>query len=133
MLQLRDAQIMRALHAEAGDDQFEIWSEYDLERMKRMDAYLGLRGSHNVSEMSGLDGERQQAWGRIYGTPVHMKQRLNHTRWCVLRWPTPAMAQLAGMNTDAFEDFYFDVCTLDYSVMAEAADKLVAAMNATDT
>jgi aminopeptidase len=129
---LRDAQIMRALHAEAGDDQFEIWSEYDLERMKRMDAYLGLRGSHNVSEMSGLDGERQQAWGRIYGTPVHMKQRLNHTRWCVLRWPTPAMAQLAGMNTDAFEDFYFDVCTLDYSVMAEAADKLVAAMNATD-
>lgn len=129
---LRDAQIMRALLDEAKDNQFEIWSEYDLERMKRMDAYLGLRGSHNVSEMSGLDADRQQAFGRIYGTPVHMKQRLNHTRWCVLRWPTPAMAQLAGMNTEAFEDFYFDVCTLDYSVMAEAADKLVAAMNATE-
>ncbi|MDP7005966.1 MAG: aminopeptidase [Phycisphaerales bacterium] len=129
---IRDAQIMRALHDDASDAQFEIWSEYDLERMKRMDAYLGMRGSHNVSEMSGLDSERQQAWGRIYGTPVHMKQRLNHTRWCVLRWPTPAMAQLAGMNTSAFEDFYFDVCTLDYSLMAEAANKLVESMENTD-
>ena len=24
------------------------------------------------------------------------------------------MAQLAGMSTEAFEDLYFDVCTLDY-------------------
>lgn len=129
---IRDAQIMRALHDGASDETYEIWSEYDLERMKRMDAYLGMRGSHNVSEMSGLDSLRQQAWGRIYGTPVHMQQRLNHTRWCVLRWPTPGMAQLAGMNTSAFEDFYFDVCTLDYSLMAEAADNLVAVMNATE-
>jgi len=129
---IRDTQIMRAMLWEASDTQFEIWSEYDLERMKRMDVYLGLRGSHNVSEMSGLDGERQQSYGRIYGTPVHMKQRLNHTRWCVLRWPTPAMAQLAGMNTSAFEEFYFNVCTLDYSLMAEAAEKLVDVMNATD-
>ena len=129
---IRDAQIMRALHENASDAQYEVWSDYDLERMKRMDAYLGMRGSHNVSEMSGLDAQRQQAWGRIYGTPVHMKQRLNHTRWCVLRWPTPGMAQLAGMNTSTFEKFYFNVCTLDYSLMAEAAEKLVDVMNATD-
>ncbi len=129
---IRDAQIMRALHDDAQDAQYEMWSEYDLERMKRMDAYLGMRGSHNVSELSGLDSARQQAWGRIYGAPVHMKQRLNETRWCVLRWPTAGMAQLAGMNTEAFEDFYFDVCTLDYSLMAEAAEKLVDAMNAAE-
>jgi aminopeptidase len=129
---LRDAQVMRALQSGGSDQAFEVWSEYDLERMKRMDAYLGLRGSHNVSEASGMESQRQQAFGRLYGTPVHMKQRLNHTKWCVLRWPTPAMAQLAGMNTEAFEDFYFDVCTLDYSKMAEAADKLVDVMNETD-
>jgi aminopeptidase len=129
---IRDGRIMRALHDESTDEQYEIWSEYDLERMKRMDAYLGMRGSHNVSELSGLDAKRMQSWGKIYGTPVHMKERLNNTRWCVLRWPTPGMAQLADMNTEAFEDFYFDVCTLDYSLMADAADKLVEVMNATD-
>ena len=114
------------------DQAFEIMAQYDLERMKRMDAYIALRGTHNINEASGIPSDRMQAQSRIHGIPVHMKQRLNHTKWCVLRWPTPAMAQLAGMNTEAFEDFYFDVCTLDYGRMAEAAEKLVAVMNETD-
>ena len=40
--------------------------------------------------------------------------RVNKTRWCVLRWPNPAMAQQAGMSTEAFEDFSLDVCLLNY-------------------
>ena len=39
---IRDAQIMRAIHVDATDDCYGVWSEYDLERMKRMDAYLGI-------------------------------------------------------------------------------------------
>ncbi len=81
-----------------------------------MQAYIGLRGSENVSELAGVserpDCSRQAA---LYGKPVHFEQRVNHTRWCVLRWPTPGMAQLAQMSTEAFEDFYFQVCTLDYA------------------
>jgi aminopeptidase len=128
----RSNRILRALQAGGSDEAFETWAAGDLDRMKRMDSYLGLRGSHNVSEMSGVDPERQQTWGRIYMQPVHLQERVNHTKWCVLRWPTPAMAQLAGMSTEAFEDFYFDVCTLDYGRMEGAADALVARMNATD-
>ena len=129
---LRDAEVMRELCAGGSDQAFETWSGYDLERMKKMDAYIALRGSHNISEAMGIPPDRIQAHGRLYGTPVHMQQRLNHTKWCVLRWPTPAMAQLAGMSTADFEDFYFDVCTLDYSRMATAAEKLVTVMKATD-
>lgn len=129
---IRDMRILRALQANGGDAAFETWSEYDLERMKRMDAYLGMRGSHNVSEHSGINPARQKAWGQLYMTPVHMKQRINQTKWCVLRWPTPSMAQLAGMDTDSFEDFYFNVCTLDYGQMAEAANQLVTAMAESD-
>ena len=66
---------------------------------------------------------------RLYAKPVHFEQRINHTRWCVLRWPTPSMAQLAEMSTEAFEDFYFDVCTLDYAKMDRAAQKLKARMD----
>jgi len=47
---------------------------------------------------------------------------VNKTRWCVLRWPTPSMAQAAGMSTEAFENLYFDVCTMDYAKMARADD-----------
>jgi aminopeptidase len=54
------------------------------------------------------------------------------TRWCVLRWPSPNMAQSAGMSTEAFEDFYFNVCTLDYGKMQPGMAALKAAMEATD-
>ena len=50
----------------------------------------------------------------------------------VLRYPNPAMAQNAGMSTEAFEKFYFDVCTLDYSAMSRAMDALKARMERAD-
>ena len=42
------------------------------------------------------------------------------------------MAQLAGMSTEQFEDFYFDVCTLDYARMAEAEKPLKERMDSSD-
>lgn len=125
---LRSSRVLRSLVEASEDAQLDAWSEIDQERMRRMDCYLGIRGSANVSEMAGVAGDRMQAWGRLYQKPVHFGIRVPKTRWCVLRWPTPSMAQLAGMSTAAFEDFYFRVCTLDYAKMAEAAKKLADAM-----
>jgi aminopeptidase len=42
------------------------------------------------------------------------------------------MAQLANTSLEAFEDFYFDVCCLDYGKMSLAMDPLVALMEKTD-
>jgi aminopeptidase len=63
---------------------------------------------------------------------VHIETRVKQTRWVVIRWPSPSMAQLADMSTEAFEDFYFDVCTLNYANMAEAMKALVARLKSTD-
>ncbi|MFL6558809.1 MAG: aminopeptidase, partial [Bacillus sp. (in: firmicutes)] len=49
-----------------------------------------------------------------------------------LRYPTSSMAQLAKMSTEAFENFYFDVCNLDYGRMDQAMDSLKALMDRTD-
>jgi aminopeptidase len=129
---LRDNRVMRALADGAGDEQLTVWADSDRHRMKQMQAYIGLRGSTNVSEMAGLPEEQLRRQATLYGKPVHFEQRVNHTRWCVLRWPTPSMAQLAKMSTEAFEDFYFDVCTLDYDRMARAVVPLVERMRKTD-
>ena len=129
---LRNGRIQRELVADAGDDQLDAWSSYDKARMEKVDCYIGLRGSDNVSEMSGIDQNQMQNFMRRYGKPVHFEQRVNNTRWCVLRWPTPAMAQLSQQNTAAFEDFYFDVCTMDYERMDKAVQQLVKRMQATD-
>jgi aminopeptidase len=59
-------------------------------------------------------------------------QRVQKTKWVVLRWPTPAMAQLANMSTEAFEDFFFKVCTLDYRKLQPGMKALKALMEKTD-
>ncbi|MCH2136795.1 MAG: aminopeptidase [Phycisphaerales bacterium] len=129
---IRSGRVMRALVEEGADEQFEQMAVSDLHRMQHMDAYIGLRGGLNANETAGIPSERQLAWGRLYGQPVHMQERVKRTRWCVLRWPTPSMAQLAGSSTEAFEDFYFDVCTLDYAAMADAAAALQKRMSNAD-
>ncbi len=61
-----------------------------------------------------------------------LDHRVKKTRWCVLRWPSPSMAQQAGMSTERFEKFFFDVCTLDYSRMQPGMKALKALMERTD-
>nr|MCU0248059.1 aminopeptidase [Bryobacter sp.] len=61
-----------------------------------------------------------------------LDQRVDHTKWVVLRWPTPSMAQAANMSTEAFEDFYFNVCTMDDRRMAKALQPLAKRMRRTD-
>lgn len=129
---IRSGRIMRALNAEAGDDNLKVWAECDLHRMKQMQAYIGLRGAHNVSEMSGIADDQMKKVARLYAKPVHFEQRVNHTKWCVLRWPTPSMAQLAQLDTESFEKFYFDVCTLDYAKMDKAVQPLAERMRKAD-
>ena len=41
-----------------------MWGEYDLERMKRMHAYLGVRGGHNVSEQTLVKGDEMKRAAR---------------------------------------------------------------------
>ncbi len=129
---LRCNRVLEALYRDAGEDNFRVWAEYDATRMKLMQAYIALRGSHNVSEFSGVPDEQMKLNAQLYQKPVHFEQRVPHTRWCVLRWPTPAMAQLARMSTEAFEQFYFDVCTLDYDKMKRAVQPLADRMQRTD-
>jgi aminopeptidase len=61
-----------------------------------------------------------------------MKIRLPKTRWVVLRYPTDAFAQSAGMSGEAFEDWFYKVCTVDYSRMGRAMEPLKALMERTD-
>ena len=68
----------------------------------------------------------------LYVEPVHVRERLEHTKWCILRFPTNSMAQLAEMSQEAYEHLYYDVCCLDYASMSTAMDPLVELMEKTD-
>jgi aminopeptidase len=128
LVSLRSQRLLRELAREATADQMRLWGETDLFRMSRMTCYLGLRGSRNINEMSDVPSEKLELYNTHYQKPVHFERRINHTRWCVLRLPGPGMAQQAGMSTEAFESFYFDVCTLDYAKVAKAIEPLAERM-----
>jgi len=128
----RQNRVVRSLYEEATDEQMKEFGDIELYRMRKMDAYIGARGSNNVSELSDVNRDSLRIVNTFYFKPVHLEQRVRHTRWVVLRWPTASMAQQADMSTEAFEDFFFRVCVLDYSKMSKAMDKLAAWLTRTD-
>lgn len=127
---LKDASINREITMACEKEQLEAMLEYELTQMKMMDAYIAIRASDNTSEMSDVPTDKLMMSGKIL-RPV-TDYRVNHTRWVVLRYPNNAMAQLATTSLEAFEDFYFNVCNLDYAKMSTAMDALVDIMNNTD-
>ncbi len=129
-VQTHQARVAREMALGAKDAQLTIASRLALAQMKKMDAYIALRGGHNSTEMSDVPAEQMKLVARRMKAVLDW--RVKRTRWCVLRWPTPAMAQSAGMSTQAFEDFYFRVCTLDYSRMAPGMKALAELMMRTD-
>jgi aminopeptidase len=124
------ARVNRALALEASDRQLNLLASHELTRMKKMNAYIAARGSNNITELSDVPPEKMKLIGRKMRRV--QDQRVKKTKWVVLRWPTPSMAQLAGMSTEAFEDFFFDVCTLDYRKLQPGMKALKQLMEKTE-
>lgn len=129
-VQLHHAGVSRELAREVNEVHLNLAARHELARMKQMDAYVALRGSHNITEMSDVPVDRMKLVAKKM-RPV-IDHRVKKTKWVVLRWPTPAMAQLAGMSTEAFEDFFFQVCTLDYRRLQPGMKALKKLMEKTD-
>ena len=127
---IQNACISRELVNGLDAEQFETQATWELARMQKMDAYIAVRGSNNIFEMSDVDP------AKVSHVMKAMKEvldyRVNKTKWVILRWPTPAMAQQAMLSTESFEDFFFRVCTQDYSRMVEGMKTLEDLMSNTD-
>jgi aminopeptidase len=132
LVMIKSNQVNRALMRDATEEQWNLIADVERLQMENVQCYIGARGSHNVSELSDVPAEKQRIFEQTVWKRVHGEVRVPKTRWVVLRWPTPSMAQLAGMSTDNFEDFYFDVCTMNYEKMGTEMEKLKARMERTD-
>ncbi len=124
--------ILRELFATATEESMRLMGQVEAMLMREMQAYITLRGSYNVSELSDVPVEKMKLYQAHWWRPVHQEIRVPKTRWVVLRWPHPSMAQLANLSTEAFEAFFFDVCTLDYRRLSRAMEPLRERMLKTD-
>lgn len=127
-----DNRVLREVLLECSEEQLKLMSKLDCSEMDKMDCYIGVRGSDNISELSDIPADKMHMYETLYSTPVHSERRVPHTKWVVLRYPNPSMAQLSNMSLEAFQDYYFNVCNLDYSKMDKAMDSLQELMNKTD-
>lgn len=129
-VKLHKDRVTRELYKGGSAKEYEGWNEVELAGMQKMDAYIALRGSSNIFECSDVPADRMGE--AIRAMKPTQDWRVNKTKWVVLRWPTPSMAQLAQKSTEEFEDFYFKVCTLDYSRMVPGMAALKSLMDRTD-
>jgi aminopeptidase len=129
---VKNNKILRQLIKDAGIEQLKMIAQWEAARMSNMDAYIAIRAAENISEWSDISSEQLQQYQQYWNKPVHMDIRVPKTKWCVLRYPNNSMAQLANTSSEAFEDFYFNVCNLDYGKMAKAMDPLIELMQNTD-
>ena len=129
-LRLHQGRLTREMLKGAEDAQYDTIAKHLLHEMKDMDAYIAIRGGLNIAETSDVPADRMKL------AMKHMRSVLEHrvkkTKWCVLRWPSSSMAQQAGMSTEAFEDFYFKVCLLDYKALVPSMNALKKLMDQTD-
>ncbi|MCK5798908.1 MAG: aminopeptidase, partial [Deltaproteobacteria bacterium] len=126
-----DESIMRPWVQNATEEQHRVQAELHLELMKRADVYIGLRGSDNPFDLADIEAEKIERLNSLFFKPVHLDQRVKHTRWVVLRYPNNAMAQLAETSQEAFEEFYYRVCCADYGKMSEAQNALQTLLHQT--
>jgi aminopeptidase len=130
LIEVRHTRINREVTMDTNEKHANLIREVELFRMKKVQAYIAVRGSLNANEGADVPSRQQALYARAL-RPL-LNYRVNRTRWVVLRWPSPSMAQAANMSTEAFEDFYFQVCTMDYRKMSRAIGPLQRRMARAD-
>ncbi|MCD8215205.1 MAG: aminopeptidase [Clostridiales bacterium] len=127
---ITEAAVTRELLLGGSEEQWKFSAEIDTAKMKGMDAYIGIGGNVNTAELSDVPSDKMELYTKFYQRPV-TDVRLKK-KWVVLRYPNASLAQCMGTSQEAFEDFFYKVCNLDYSKMSKAMDSLAELMNKTD-
>lgn len=124
----KNNEVLRSLYRAATRESMGLAGGIERGRMDLMNCYIGIRGAANSNQFADVPLEKMDLYQQYWWKPVHSDVRVKNTRWVVLRYPTDAMAQAAHMSTQAFEDYYFNVCTADYAKMARDQQPLVERM-----
>lgn len=129
-VKLSNTSISREILKGVTKEQLEFQNDFELYQMKGMDAYIGIGCNDNSFELSDVPSEKISLNSSVL-RPV-LRERVDNSKWVILRYPNGSLAQSAKMSKEAFEDYYFNVCNLDYSKMDKASKALVDLMNKTD-
>lgn len=126
-----DYSILKNTLIDGSKEQIESYAKHDLNRMKDMDAYVGISSKKCENEFLSIPLEKMQMYNKYYISKVHLEERLKK-KWCILRYPNSFFAKKNKMTLKEAKDYYFNVCNMDYKKMSNAMNALVDMLNKTD-
>ena len=86
--------------------------------LRHCDAVLAVAAPENTRDGVDIAPERTSAVQRAY-RPATSRFDANEVPWVMCWYPTPALAQDAGMTLPAFEDFLYRSCLVDWDAEHE--------------
>ena len=95
------------------------------------DAVVAISAPENTRESAALDAERIGAVQAAYREPLYRLMR-HEVPWVGCQYPTPALAQEAGMATEAFADFLYGACLLDWKAEGERMQRYADRFDSAD-
>lgn len=126
-VQLLSEEFKHSLLRYGSEEQISWVPEMEAWGMEWADVYLGLRGAHNLGELSDIDVEKVAKQQAAMG--VISDGRWNKTRWSLIRIPTDAFAVQAKCDFDTILDMFFDACFVDLKADSKKWDRWVTRLN----
>jgi aminopeptidase len=84
-------------------------------KSKWADAYITIVTIDNSKELNQIPQEKILLRSRL--TRPYSDRIIDRDRWLLTYYPTPSMAQEAGVSFDWLLDFYYQACLVDYAKM----------------
>jgi aminopeptidase len=104
----------------------------DLHAVESMDARITIAAPENIHEEDGLSPERRSAVMRAR-EPFLRRSREGTMPWVGCQFPCPALAQEAGMSTEAFADFLYGAVLRDWDALGRELRRYADRFDAADT
>ncbi|MCW3049913.1 MAG: aminopeptidase [Solirubrobacterales bacterium] len=99
-----------AYYAHARDRHLDDYPDLALTEAKKIDSLLGIQAPGDVRELASVDPEHIARYARARRD---VREATMKKRWCSTLWPTPALAEQAGMSLEEFSAFVAGALFLD--------------------
>jgi aminopeptidase len=116
-IRMNPAQLEEDFYAFAQDSHLDGYASVELAEIEAVDATLRISAPANLGALSEVEPERIARAARARRT---VQQARMGKRWALTQWPTPALAQRAGMSGRDYEAFLVRALFLDRSDPAAA-------------
>jgi aminopeptidase len=133
LLRLGFSELTRDFYEHAPDRQLDSFAPLELLEVQSADAFLRIDAPADTRSLAGVDPARIV---RALRAREPISQARLAGRWCGTQWPTPALAQQAGMGEQEYAEFLNGALFLDHPdpvgawrELSKRQDELVARLS----